>query len=141
MVKFEITVPLEKAVTLTSRVVCDVLETRTATTMFGQMVNWRGSVAEEYFSILFFKGMLVVSLEEREGQLGQNSVNYAMSQSLSKALKEAPEEAIARTEACFDYYLKISPKESKEISFTDVMVALFWKYAPNAKIDYDLLVV
>ena len=140
MVKFELTVPIEQAITLTNRVVCDVLEIRTTTPMFGKMVNWRGSVADEYFSILFFKGILVVSLEEREGQLGHNSVKYAMSESLVKALKGAPtDDAIARTEASFDYYLKVSPKESDEVSFTDVMVALFWRYAPKAKIDYDLL--
>jgi hypothetical protein len=33
----------------------------------------------------------------------------------------------------------ILKKEIDEISFTDVMVALNWRYAENAKIDYDLL--
>lgn len=142
MVKFKLTVPIEKAITLTNRVVCDVLEIRTNTPILGKMVNWRGSVNEEYFSILFFKGILVVSLEERECRLGQDSVNYAMTESLDKAISGAPaDDAVARTDASFDYYLKVSPKESDEISFTDVMVALYWKYAPNAKIDYDLLAV
>lgn len=140
MVKFEVTAPDKQTETLKNRVVCDVCQSFRTDPLLGKIVNWRGSVADEYFSILFFKGILVVSLEEREMMLGHNSVKYAMSESLVKALKGAPtDDAIARTEASFDYYLKVSPKETDEISFTDVMVALFWRYAPNAKIDYDLL--
>lgn len=138
MVKFEITVPVEQALPLASRTVCDVCQSYRTDPLLGKMVNWRGSVKDEYFSILFFKGILVVSLEEREMMLGHNAVKYAMSSALAAAIKgdaSAPE----RTEASFDYYLKICPKEIETVSFTDVMAALAWKYAPNAKIDYDYL--
>ncbi len=121
-----------------NRVVCDVTEYKINTPV-GPASSWRGSVAEEYFSITFLKGILTISLVERECQLGHNVVNYAISEALSQALSVAGSNATMITEAHHNYSLKQCPKEQKEISFTDVMVVLGWRYVENAKIHYDLL--
>ena len=120
MVKFKIIAPPEESLPLVNRVVCDVCESRNTNPIAGKVVSWRGSVENEYFSILFLGRRLLISLAERECQLGSVSVIYAMAEALPNSL----------------VFLK---KEIDEISFTDVMVALNWRYAENAKIDYDLL--
>jgi hypothetical protein len=138
MVKFEIIVPPEIAVMFQDRVVCDVTEYHITDPVLGKMASWRGSVKDEYFSILFVKGVLTVSLVERECQLGHNALNYGMSEALFKALKEN-KESLLKTDATFDYYVKQSPKEQEVVHFIDVMVALNWRYAERAKIYYDVL--
>ena len=130
MVKFKIIAPPEEALPLVNRVVCDVCESRNTNPIAGKIVSWRGSVENEYFSILFLGGRLLISLVERECQLGHVSVIYAMSETLSNSLISLKDEIDN------SFILK---KEIDEISFTDVMVALNWRYAENAKIDYDLL--
>jgi hypothetical protein len=138
MVKFSPLLPQEAAVLFQNRLVCDVTEYKMDTPA-GPVSAWRGSVAEEYFSITFIRGILTLSVVERECQLGQNAVNYAMSSALSEPLKVAGDNAIMATEAHFNYNLKQAAKEQKEISFTDVMVVLGWQYKEGAHIHYDLL--
>ena len=138
MVKFNPLLPQEAAVLFQNRVVCDVTQFQMDTPA-GPVTSWRGSVAEEYFSIMFLRGILTVSLVERECQLGTNAVNYAVSETLANSLKVAGDNAIMTTEANFNYNLKQSPKEHKDISFTDVMVVLGWQYKEGAHIHYDLL--
>ena len=127
MVKFKLIAPPEEALPLVNRVVCDVCESRTINPIAGKMVSWRGSVENEYFSILFLGGRLMISLVERECQLGHVSVIYAISETLDY-LKDFGNVHSASIN-----------KDIDEISFTDVMVALNWRYAENAKVDYDLL--
>ena len=138
MVKFEIIIAPEIASLYQNRVVCDVCEYHITDPLLGKMASWRGSVKDEYFSILFVKGVLTVSLVERECQLGHSAINYAMSECLFKALKENKEE-ILKTDATFDYYTKQSVKEQNEVHFIDIMVALNWNYGERAKIYYDTL--
>jgi len=139
MVKFEIIVPPIIAAMLQDRTVCDVCESHQTDSLLGKIVSWRGSVEEEYFSIIFAKGILTVSLVEREYNLGRSAVNFAMSEHLFKVLKESKDNAALRTTAVFDYHMKRSQKEQEEISFIDVMVILEWRYAERAKIYYDPL--
>ena len=141
MVKFALTAPLEVAVKLVNRVVCDVCEYRHTHPVFGPFVVWRGSVAEEWFTIMFMRGILTISLAERECQVGENIIHYAMSEVMAKCYNTGKNGAtpIGEVEAVAEYLAKTMPKEIAEISFTDVMVVLNWKYSPNAKIDYDLL--
>lgn len=138
MVKFSLLLPQEAAVLFQNRVVCDVTDYHVDTSV-GPASSWRGSVAEEYFSIMFLRGILTVSLVERECQLGHDAVNYAMSETLANSLKVAGDNAIMTTEANFNYNLKQSQKEQKEISFTDVMVVLGWQYKEGAYIHHDML--
>jgi hypothetical protein len=138
MVKFEIILPPEQAVLLQNRTVCDVCEYHITDPLLGKMASWRGSVKDEYFSILFVKGVLTVSLVERECQLGHEAINFAMSEPLFKALRENQDE-ILKTDATFDYFVKQSPKEQEVVHFIDVMVVLDWRYAERAKIYYDVL--
>ena len=139
MVKFVPLLPQDASALLQNRVVCDVTENHLTTALFESIVSWRGSVAEEYFSIMFLRGILTVSLVERECQLGYNAVNYAMSEALSQTLNVAGDNAIMTTEAHFNYNIKQGPKEQKEISFTDVMVVLGWQYKEGVKVDYNIL--
>jgi hypothetical protein len=138
MVKFETILPPEVASMFQNRTVCDVTEYHITDPLLEKMASWRGSVKDEYFSILFVKGVLTVSLVERECQLGHTAVNYALSEPLFKALRENQEE-ILKTDAAFDYYVKQSPKEQDVVHFIDIMVALNWRYAERAKIYYDVL--
>jgi hypothetical protein len=138
MVKFEVIVPPEIAVMFQDRVVCDVCEYHITDPLLGKMASWRGSVKDEYFSILFVKGVLTVSLVERECQLGHEAINYAMSELLVKALKENKEDVL-KTDSTLDYFAKQGPKEQEIVHFIDVMVILNWRYAEWAKIYYDLL--
>lgn len=139
MVKFKTIVPAEIAGLLSGRVVCDVCERHLTVPMVGKVVNWRGSVEQEYFSITFLRGVLTLSLVEREMLLGHNALNIAMVEPLASVVQGG--DSIAAVEATYNYNLKQSEKDVNTISFTDVMVALSWRYAPNAKIDYDLLAV
>ena len=139
MVKFDLLLPAEAATLFQNRVVCDVIEFK-MTSIVGPACIWRGSVEDEYFSITFLKGILTLSLVERECQLGQNATNYAMSNTLDSLLKIAGDNAVMSAEANYNYILKQWPKEQKEVSFTDVMVALNWTYKPEVKIDYDMLI-
>lgn len=122
---------------LKKRVVDYVCEYRMKS-LFGELINWRGSTETEYFSIIFIKGVLTASVEEREMLLGTTGVNVAMSQKLADMFMAAKTE-LTQTEAALEYNRKHYKKEFDEASFTDVMVLLDWKYAPNAKVDYDML--
>jgi hypothetical protein len=138
MVKFEVIVAPEIASLYQNRVVCDVCEYHITDPLLGKMASWRGSVKDEYFSILFVKGVLTVSLVERECQLGHSAINYAMSEPLVKALRENKED-ILKTDSTLDYFAKQGPKEQEIVHFIDVMVILNWRYAERAKINYDTL--
>lgn len=132
MVKFEIVAAAPIALTVQNRVVCDVTEYRFTTEQFGKVISWRGSVSDEYFSILFVKGLLEVSLAEREMQLGNASVHYALTE---RAFNVSPDPI----QAANQYGITEINDDVERMTFVDIMVALNWKYAPNVKIYHDVL--
>ena len=99
------------------------------------MSTWRGSVTDEYFVISFIRGVLSISLNERECNLDNNVCHYAVSDGLFASSKEKTN----LMEVMGDYVKTSHDKEQNEISFTDVMAILDWKYDEHAKIYYDNL--
>ena len=140
MVNFQITLPKEDALQLQGRIVEYVCKTQIINPTFGKMTTWRGSLENEYFSIMFICGILVVSVVEREMQLGDISVSYAESESLTKAINTINGADDATVEKIREEYNQnTSKKEQDEITFDDVMLTLNWRYAPLAKVDEDWL--
>lgn len=137
MVKFSTVIQPQVAELLSGRVVCDVCEYHLTNPLVGKMSMWRGSVEQEYFSITFMRGILTVSLVEREMLLGHSAINFAIVSELAEVMARG--DSIATAEATYNYSLKQSDKHQKEISFTDVMVALGWRYKEGVKPDYDML--
>jgi hypothetical protein len=135
MVNFQITLPKESVLPLQGRIVESVYKTSTIHPIFGKMTTWRGALENEYFSILFIGGVLVVSVAEREYQLGHVSVNYAESKSLldmAELIKGSSSEM--KIELQKDYNV-ISKKEQDEVKFEDLLPILDWRYAQFAKVD------
>jgi hypothetical protein len=127
---------------LKRRVVCDVTEYHPTHPLVGRIASWRGSTETEYFSIVFVKGMLTVSVAERECHVAdtEHTVNYAMTDNLKAALDKATGGgATAALEARYDYEKLKDPEEQAKISFADVMTALDWRYKEGVKIDHDVL--
>lgn len=132
MVNFQVIAAPPIALTVQHRTVRDVTEYRFTTEQFGKNISWRGSLNDEYFSILFVKGLLVVSVAEREMQVGENSLHYALTERASK-ISANPIEAMNQ-----GIVAEIND-EMENITFTDALIALNWRYAPNVKIWQDLL--
>ena len=140
MVELDIIAPQEVAAPLQNRLVCDLLETRTTVPGVGRIVSWRGSTQEEYFSVLFVRGIFSVSVNERECQLNDSIVNYAMSMALSKAMKGFPgRDELSKQEDIHNYFDRLADKEMDEITFSDAMMLLNWTYKLGAKVDVNLL--
>ena len=142
MIKFELIVTPEIAAPFQNKQVCDVQEYHITHAIHGKMASWNGSVNDEYFHIIFVKGMLIVSVAERECQLSKTGyiINYAMSESLTNALSFNNKESVESIEAKYNYEHIYEPKEQSEINFDDIMAALKWCYKDeNVKIDYDML--
>ena len=140
MIELDIIVPGEVAAPLQNRLVCDLLETRATIPGIGRIVSWRGSTQEEYFSILFVRGIFSVSVNERECLLNDSIVNYAMSMALSKAMKGFPgRDESAKQEDIQNYLDILADKEMDEITFADAMMLLNWTYKLGAKVDCNLL--
>lgn len=137
MVKLRECKPPAVSELLKHRVVCDVCESHHIS-LYGEFVNWRGSTETEYFSIIFLKGILTVSIDEREMKVGWEPVNFAISSKLADMFASVKGD-LEQTAMAAKYSREEYQKELDNISFTDVMVALSWKYAPNAKIDYNPL--
>ena len=138
MVNLKVIVSSEIALTLQNRQVCDMTEFHITDPVHGKLTSWRGSVQNEYFSIIFIKGILVVSLVERECKLGECSINYAMTEGLENALKECKDNPEQGSQISSDYANNQSVEDQKNISFTDVMKSLNWNYSTDAKIHSDL---
>lgn len=138
MIEFDITLSPAEAKTLQDRVVEQVTEYRTTHPLFGKMASWRGAVALEYFSIVFVRGVLVVSVVERECQLGHIASNYATTKTLTKALDamDTDEKKLSAQEI---YNNTVSDSEQNEITFDDILAILDWRYAQFAKYDRDVL--
>lgn len=131
MVKFEVIVAPPVALTVQHRTVCDVTEYRYITEL-GKVISWRGSLNEEYFSILFAKGLLAVSISENEIYLGYNSLHYALTEKAFAISNNS-------VDATNKYSIEDVDKDIEKMTFVDVLIALNWRYAPNVKVWHDML--
>ncbi len=136
MINFKLSLTPEKALPLQNRVVECVTKSSENHIAFGKISIWRGAVKDEYFSVMFVGGVIVVSVEEREMELGKNSVTYAESQSLldtAELVKGSSPEMQGEIQG--QYTNVISKREQNEITFADVMFILNWQYIEGAKVD------
>lgn len=124
-----------------NKVVCDVTEYHIKSPM-GSVLNWRGSVLEEYFSILFLRGVMTVSVEARECLIGSHCINYGMSEKLIESLEKDSQRHKGKSKLTGfpenDYLKSEAEIEIKAVTFTDIAAALNWKFSPNFKqyVDY-----
>ncbi len=106
----------------------------------GYYKGWIGSTENEYFSIAFVKGVLSVSLEEREMQVGWNISNVAMVTHLHKLITTQKMDISAISKMVNTYNLDGCDDDVKAIKFTDVMTVLKWKFASRkVKVDEHFL--
>ncbi len=136
MINFKHCLTPEKALPLQNRVVECVTKLSESHIAFGKISIWRGALKDEYFSIMFIGGVVIVSVEEREMELGKRSVTYAESQSLldsAELIKGASPELQGSIQA--EYTNVISKREQNEITFSDMMFILNWQYVEGAKVD------
>ena len=68
-----------------NKVVCDVIE-HTFSTPIGTFKGWRGSVEEAYFSVTFVKGVISLSMSEREMCVGWELISYAIIESVNEII-------------------------------------------------------
>jgi hypothetical protein len=130
----------EEAAAYQNRQVDLVIEAETVNPLYGKTKSWRGDLAEEYFIVMFVNGHLIISVSEREMQLGSKTQTYAMSDFLSKSLAMIdPNDTTGRQTVQIGYNKNISDKEQDQVTFQDVMLALNWRLGPKAKVDRDLL--
>jgi len=137
MLKFNVIAQPLIAAAIQNRVVEHVTEYRITNPIAGKVVMWRGATELEYFSIAFLRGILTISLSEREILLGEKTINYAMVSSLMEVIERG--DTISTIEATYNYNAKQSFKDAEVISFTDVLVIFGWNYKQGVKIDYDML--
>jgi len=136
MINFKHCLTPDKALPLQNKVVECVTKTSTQHTIFGKVNIWRGALTEEYFSVMFIGGVVVVSVSERECHIGEKTVSYAESQSLLDTAElvkgSAPE---MQQELQKHYNEVIAKKEQDEVTFADMMFILNWQYVEGAKVD------
>jgi hypothetical protein len=94
----------------------------------GPYKGWLGSVEDEYFSITFVKGIVSISLDEREMRLGWTINNYGMVEHLHKILvsKNIKFETIQKLADA--YNLIGADHDTMNITFHDVMKVFNWKF-------------
>ena len=101
---------------------------------------WIGSTEEEYFSVSFVKGVLGISLEEREMLLGKNPINYAMVSELMNKLSKVKNNREKSLDVARKYNKVGYIKDLEEIGFEDVMKVLKWKkFSPKIKVKPGIL--
>lgn len=123
------TTPKEQIERVQNKVVEDVTEYNGVNDM-GKYKLWTGSTEMEYFNIIFVRGVLTISLEEREMLLGGNSViYYAMTQMLIDVLSKVKNNNISveAKEACERYHLNEYVGELNDVDFKAVRKILKWK--------------
>lgn len=136
MINFKNCLTDEQAAKFQNKVVEDVVKSSTSSPLLGKVSVWRGSLKDEFFQVMFVGGVVVVTTAEREMQLGENSENYAESQTMldtAELVQGSSEEMKAELQA--NYRDVIAPKEQEEITFADLMFLLKWEYAEGAKVD------
>ena len=109
-----------------NRKVMDVTEYTEPSPVGGKYKAWTGSTEMEFFSIMFMRGILTVSLNERECEAGQNIVNYGMLASLQDRMLKMTHEQAARY--LFEYNMSLYEEDMNNLSFNDVMTALNWEF-------------
>jgi hypothetical protein len=136
--KFEIleTVTADQKKKLQDKKVCDVTE-MVLPSIIGYYKGWIGSTEEEYFSIVFVKGIITVSLEEREFRLGREPINYSVVDSLHESLI-GPITAAKKTTVDL-YNTKLYLDDVKLLTFKDVMKSLKWKLDTGVEVEEHYL--
>jgi hypothetical protein len=118
-----------------NRMVCDVVEyCEYSVVAEGLYKIWVGSTTEEYFNISFLKGLLMVNLEEREINLGQRPVHFAIVSHFVNELSRLKNDQRAVVAYANEYNNEGYLKDNEAISFTDVMRQLKWKKPRNVKV-------
>jgi hypothetical protein len=119
--------------------VCDVVEFIVPSDL-GYYKGWIGSTENEYFSVAFVKGVLSVSLEEREMRVGWDITNVAMVSYLHDLLTTKKMD-VSTINHIVDVYNKEScENDIKSVKFTDIMKVLDWKFkSRKVKVDIHFL--
>jgi len=136
MINFKLCLTDEEAKPLQNRFVEHVVKTSTQHPLLGKISVWRGTLKEEFFTVMFVGGVVVVSVAEREMKLGDPSINYAESQSMldtAEAVKTASEEGKVLLQS--NYRDVVAKNEQDTITFADLMFILKWEYVEGAKVD------
>lgn len=120
-----------------NRVICDV-EEFSIDTVYGKAKAWKGSVEEEYFSLLFVNGMLTLCINEREMFMGTEPIAVAMSKPLKDAVEMSKIDEQDGLQMTKDYTESGKMDDDiKNITLKDCMKILRWKIKPDAKIFFD----
>lgn len=106
--------------------VMDVTEYVEPSPLGGKYKAWTGSTEMEFFSLMFMRGILTVSVYERECETGENAVNYGMLASLQDRMLEMTGDQASRY--LFEYNISLYEEDMKNLSFNDVMTALNWEF-------------
>ena len=124
--KFEVFdhVTKEQLDMLQNKKVCNVTE-MIMPSIAGSYKGWCGSTEDAYFSIVFVRGIMTVSLEEREMCLGWNPINFAAIDVLADAGKGKATEA--KNAIIDEYTTRLYLDDVSLIKFSDVMKPLKWK--------------
>ena len=105
--------------------VCDVVEFRLSSPD-GIYKGWMGSVEDAYFSTTFVKGIISISISEREMCLGWVCTSYAVIDKLYDVLSG---KITLNTEYFIDEYnSKNYLNDVQSITFKDVMKVYKWKF-------------
>jgi len=119
--------PKEEIERVQNRKVMDVSEyEETSPIGLGDYKAWNGSVEMEYFSIIFMKGVMTISLAEREMDLIDKPINYAILTKLHNLLKTKTKLECMQTYAMYNN--EGYKDDLKSITFNDIMKALKWTF-------------
>jgi hypothetical protein len=109
-----------------NRIVCDVSEFQSRIEDV-EVKSWTGSTNEEYFCICFVKGILTITIEERECHVGRKQINYGVSEDLKTLLVNAQKNNGNAQQVAVEYVSSGYIQDVKNISFKDVVKVLKWK--------------
>lgn len=141
MINFKIKLTKEEAAKWQNRKVEYVSKSTSLNPTFGKFSTWVGALENEYFTILFLGGVIILSVAEREFILGQNNVVFAETISLLQAaelIKGSTPEIQQNIQN--QYNTIVSLQEQNEITFDNIMSILNWQYTDEAVVDEtDLL--
>lgn len=119
--------------------VCDVVEFVIPSDL-GYYKGWIGSTENEFFNIALVKGVLSISLEEREMCVGWKITNVAMITHLHKLITSTKINAVDIAKILDTYNHKDCDADVKDVKFSDVMKVLKWKFkSRKVKVDEHFL--
>lgn len=141
MINFKIKLTKEEAAKWQNRKVEYVSKSTSLHPTFGKFSTWVGALENEYFTILFLGGVIILSVAEREFILGQNNLVFAEATSLLQATElikgSTPE---IQQDIQNQYNTIVSLQEQNEITFNNLMSILNWQYTDESVVDEtDLL--